>query len=463
MVKVRLGRAFWINCSLCCVSVFLCLIMIEVSARLIIHYKYPKMEIDIHSVQEVIRRSFHQKPLFKPHPYLSFVPSDIELTEDGCLIDGQKFTFNKPPGVLRIACLGGSTTMRAYPISMKVALEECFPGRKIEVMDWGCSNWTIVESMINYMVRARLFRPDVVISHEGVNDVAPRLNKNFRFDYSHYRKAFTFEHFSWLDIAGYQSWLATWLRLRAGQNITDLTSLSLQPCKPEDTWKFPVAKEISIVPYRESLDAMAKMAKSDGAALILAGMMYNVSDNLPKQDVPFVEENNSVLRNYANKERLLYIDLQHHFEIHRDQFLDHVHLNRWGNQTKGFLLASAVATIKDGTPFIWIPGCDRKQNMVFAQPDNRKITIQWNSLHHDVSAIHIFVRVNGGAEKSLVKMQESYQGSFHWVPGQFTVEEEFRDGPEFGNTYEFVLYSESPKGAFPPLLMVNPIRFEKKE
>ena len=407
---------FWINSGLCCLSIVICLAVIELSVRVIIHKKYPGLEKEIHTVQDTIRRSDYQKPLFRPHPYLSFSPSDIELTADGCMIAGEKFSLNKPPGVLRIACLGGSTTMRAYPIFMKMALEECFPAKKIEVMDWGCSSWTIVESMINYMVRGRLFRPDVIISHEGINDVAPRLYKNFSFDYSHYRRAFTFECFTWRDIVGYQSWLATWLRLRAGQNITDLTALTIQSAGSVFTEIPMVDPETSTRPYRESLDAVIKMAKSDGAAIILAGMVFNVTDSFPQMYAPIVGQNNSIAQEYAKNEGLPYVDMQQYFERHKEYFVDHVHTTGLGDQIKGYLLASAVSMLKEGTPCVSIPDCSWNRNTVFSKPENRNITIHWNSFHHDVNQVQIFVRVNGGDEKLLIKLQSTNCASFNWMP-----------------------------------------------
>ena len=467
-MKIRFGREFWINSSLCCISILFCLSAMELTARYIINKKFPLIEYDIRRVQEVIRQSFVEKPLFKPHPYLSYAPSDIEITGDGCIIAGQKFTFTKPPDVLRVACLGGSTTMRAYPKMLKKALGQCFPEKKIEVMDWGCSNWSIMESMINYMVRARLFRPDVVISHEGVNDIDPRLRKNFSFDYSHYRKAYTLEKFLWRDTIFYRSWLVTWLRLRAGRNVTNLTFASVKYCPENEYYEKQMPPESSSLPYRESLDAIAKITKSDGAVLILAGMIYDVSHNLPELHAQVIEQHNTIARDYAKKEGLLYVDMQHHLDIRKEYFVDHVHLTGIGDQMKGFLLASAVAMVKEGTPCVWVSDSVNesgvlKENVDYDEPGNRSVVIHWNSYYHDVKKVTIGVRKNGGAEKRMITLNSTFYSSFNWFPGDPSVEASFRNGPEFGNIYEFTIYTEGSKGPCPPLLMVNPIRYEKNK
>lgn len=460
-MKFRLGREFWVNTGVCCASILFCLTAIELTARFIIHTKYPSLEEDLLRTQDVIRRSFAQEPLFKPHPYLSYVPSDTEIMEDGCIIAGEKFSLNKSLDTLRIACLGGSTTMRAYPIHLKIALEQCFPDKKIEVMDWGCSNWTIMESMINYMNRARLFRPDAVIVHEGVNDVAPRLRKSFRFDYSHYRKAYTFEKYAWYDTIFYQSWMATWLRFRTGRNIANLTYASVQPYPADENHNYLEPPESTALAYRECLDAIVKIAKSDGAAPIFAGMIYNATFDALAEQVPVIEQHNAIARDYAHKENVLYADMQRHFGIRQELFTDQVHLVGIGNQIKGFLLASAVAMVKEGTPCVWATGQDSNKSGNFTEPENRRITIHWNSFHHDIQYVKIFVRVNGDKEKLLIKKPGTYLDSFNWDSGRADVEPEFRNGPAFGKTYEFAIYTEGAQGPYPPLLMVKAVTSDK--
>jgi lysophospholipase L1-like esterase len=85
----------------------------------------------------------------------------------------------KVPGALRVACVGGSTTIEGpeddatYPARLEAKLRERFPGRALEVLNLGVSaTWS------NYWLapeRERellAFEPDLVVQYDGINDLA---------------------------------------------------------------------------------------------------------------------------------------------------------------------------------------------------------------------------------------------------------------------------------------------------
>lgn len=85
----------------------------------------------------------------------------------------------KPPGGLRIACLGGSTTFgfgataddRTYPAVLEALLRAAAPGRSIEVLNAGVPKWSTRASLDHFVARLAPLGFDVVVLGEALNDL----------------------------------------------------------------------------------------------------------------------------------------------------------------------------------------------------------------------------------------------------------------------------------------------------
>lgn len=85
----------------------------------------------------------------------------------------------KPPGALRVACIGGSTTVQGpeddatYPARLEALLRGRLPGRAVEVLNLGVSaTWSN-----HWLDPARerelvALEPDLVVQYDGINDLA---------------------------------------------------------------------------------------------------------------------------------------------------------------------------------------------------------------------------------------------------------------------------------------------------
>jgi lysophospholipase L1-like esterase len=90
---------------------------------------------------------------------------------------GREVVLPKPPGSVRVACLGASTTAQGpsddatYPARLEAKLRRRFPELEIEVLNLGISaTWSDY-----WLARSReLFalEPDVVVQYDGINDIA---------------------------------------------------------------------------------------------------------------------------------------------------------------------------------------------------------------------------------------------------------------------------------------------------
>ena len=106
---------------------------------------------------------------------------------------GEEFESPKPPGVVRVLAIGGSTTFDVCVTSdaatwtsrLEEALARRFPGRRIEVVNGGHPGYTTLE-MLEKLERIDIdsVEPDVVIAFVGLNDLQPSAAPGFQPDYS---------------------------------------------------------------------------------------------------------------------------------------------------------------------------------------------------------------------------------------------------------------------------------------
>lgn len=105
---------------------------------------------------------------------------------------GAEITLEKPPGTLRVLCLGGSTTYdtntdgETWEDSLQSRLADAYPGSKIEVLNFGMNAASMPFHLTQFALLGVHFRPDLVVVYAGHNDLWSGLGlKGFRPDYSH--------------------------------------------------------------------------------------------------------------------------------------------------------------------------------------------------------------------------------------------------------------------------------------
>jgi lysophospholipase L1-like esterase len=105
---------------------------------------------------------------------------------------GPDVSLEKPPGTLRVLCLGGSTTYdtnsdgETWEDDLQSRLADAYPGQKIEVLNFGMNAASMPFHVTQFALTGVHFRPDLVIVYAGHNDLWSGLGlKGFRPDYSH--------------------------------------------------------------------------------------------------------------------------------------------------------------------------------------------------------------------------------------------------------------------------------------
>ncbi len=135
--------------------------------------------------------------LYRLHPYLNTAPREGARVE----AFGRRAAFNtlgyrsperpleKPPGVFRILCAGGSTTFdilaagdeTSWPWLLEQALRD--HGFEVEVWNAGFPGWTSLENLVSLAIRDSELRPDLVVFFQGINDLQPASSQPFDRQY----------------------------------------------------------------------------------------------------------------------------------------------------------------------------------------------------------------------------------------------------------------------------------------
>jgi lysophospholipase L1-like esterase len=393
---------------------------LEIASRMTVYF-FADVSKQITNHQTTLRRSGSTKPKFEAHPYLAYAPTDVVLTAEGCTIAGTSFTFDKPDNTLRVACLGGSTTKNAFPKFMNEPLQICFPNQKIEVMDWGCQGWTMAESTINYMIRAQDYSPDVIILHHGINDLAPRVRKDFVPDYSHYRKAFAYQGLLLLDRISAYSVFFAWMEIALNKHPGDLNTWTVNP-NPGPVDHYPGEDTVRL--YKNGIQTIAQLANENHAKLILAGMAYNPESNINQRNTEMLTEHNQIMKEMAEEFSIPFVEMQSVLQHYPDWFVDQCHLRNHGNKFKAQWLANIIADLYQTKPVVSVT----KNETASA------INIHWNFPTETYDTVAVHIQINGEKPVWLYTTNPNDR-AFLWDASSNTTIK-----PEPGKTYKFIVW-----------------------
>lgn len=138
------------------------------------------------SIDQLRSRYGEAFPRFERHRHLGFLPTkgfrEANCRHNALGCRGPEIRDPKPPGSLRLLCLGGSTTYgwgvrhddaSTYPQLLQRVLREA--GHDAEVVNMGVPGWTSLETLINFQTRGLALQPDWVLVYHAYNDVLARL------------------------------------------------------------------------------------------------------------------------------------------------------------------------------------------------------------------------------------------------------------------------------------------------
>lgn len=108
-------------------------------------------------------------------------PIEIEARVNAQGFRGPTVPIPKPPGVLRVACVGDSHTFGhgvdedgTWPRTLQRALEQELGAARVEVMNWGVNGYDTEQEVAQLEERIGRYEPDLVLLQFFVNDTALR-------------------------------------------------------------------------------------------------------------------------------------------------------------------------------------------------------------------------------------------------------------------------------------------------
>lgn len=116
--------------------------------------------------------------IYNPTFQMDIPEEGIEIHINSFALRGEEFPEKKPPGEIRILCMGGSTTAgeevresKTYPAQLQCILSQHFPGRQIRVINAGIPSYDLRKSFQHYALRLYRLEPDFVTIYHGINDL----------------------------------------------------------------------------------------------------------------------------------------------------------------------------------------------------------------------------------------------------------------------------------------------------
>lgn len=177
-------------------------------------------EVGLRVAYRIARGSWHfaasfdaQQRLYTPHPYnaYSLAPNVSLDTHIGTLqtspwgTRGPDQTYEKPPGVIRIVTLGGSTTFCVYasedsktwPAQLEAVLNERLAPQRFDVVNYGAAGYNSADSLATFALRAIDRDPDIVIVLHAWNDISLGIKPGLVSDYTHHRDVASHHQRGW--------------------------------------------------------------------------------------------------------------------------------------------------------------------------------------------------------------------------------------------------------------------------
>jgi lysophospholipase L1-like esterase len=283
---------------------------------------------------------------------------------------GDAVTLEKEPDVLRILCLGGSTTYgstvprpeQAYPAVLEELLRQDLPEgyTDVEVINGGLSWGTSAEMLTHYHFKYHYYNADLVIVNEGGNDAQGYTLPYYHPDNSNWRQPMVNlrplpRGWRWLARSRASSLLMLNIfyrdQLFGGQFVIK------RGAKPQAPWFRPRGeliteqREIPLnqLSFLHNIETLIRSILADEARVVLAPFRAAPGGYKGKEfELSQILRHEKILRDLAAKYSLGYAPFPDSV-ISPTNWTDHCHLNAAGEREKaahiaGYVLSALTST-----------------------------------------------------------------------------------------------------------------------
>jgi len=279
--------------------------------------------------------------------------------------NGNKEFGKKAKGTIRIITIGGSTTFgwliknyqQTWPSQLEEILNKKFNG-KVEVINAGLPGGMSSESVVAFIMKDKFLEPDLVIFHNGGNDLAPLLYDDYYPDYRYHRAIVGADKLR----PGEKKIItkSSFVKLLYAFWFKDFTPSSVRS-DPEQKVELAEAirnvKKHSPIGFERNMETLIQEVKSVGAVPVIfpfhlaSDKIYKVvpepmryAQKLHPAMVMAIAKNKEVLKNLSKKYNLPYHEMAAD-RIPLEDFFDHCHMKPEGDRMKAEFIAQYVAPI----------------------------------------------------------------------------------------------------------------------
>jgi hypothetical protein len=254
---------------------------------------------------------------------------------------GPDLPFEKPPGVKRIVCLGGSTTFDGFtddttwPARLEARLRA--RGVGVEVVNLGVDMAASPTSLVNLEFVGLEYRPDLVISYDGVNDAVLVGRRGALPDYRNVYGDFNDRYRPWQTSVPRRaleaSYLLTWATFLLDRGRSDLGSQVMRvdalplSADPLDGSRL----------FERNLKLMRAASREYGAHFLAATAHWARPDGK-------VRALNGELRRFFAAEGIDYLDLDALLPAGQSLHTDDVHWTREGIEAVAAAFEEKIVT-----------------------------------------------------------------------------------------------------------------------
>lgn len=261
----------------------------------------------------------------------------------------------KPPGLIRINCLGASTTgndleyngvIYSYPLELERILHKKFPGINLEVNNCGVGGRTTAEILIDFLLSSIDTSPDIIILYHAYNDLQPSLTPGFSSDYSHAKRSLgesyhlyrRYSKLPALPLALYNMFMNKLFLSNIRHSLHHVIS------KGEVDLNYAFQ---GLSTYQRNIEHLINICKSNHIHLICSTYCYylyeEVKDSLIHQKYfSGVLEENSAIRDLCRKHDIPLVDSFNLIPCDEKYFVDTIHFSPEGMTTLAEHISKSV-------------------------------------------------------------------------------------------------------------------------
>lgn len=237
-----------------------------------------------------------------PHPYLAYAgrpdfrlkldaPRPLEVAHNSLGFNGPETTWEKPDGVYRIVCLGGSSTygigpsstFTNWPVLLEQQLNAAGLAKRVEVVNLGLQGYSTFESQVNLALRGVELRPDLVLVYHSINDLRCALYPGVVRDNTHWRAVWPVERPDPLLDAlersyaflAWRRYLTDWFDNQ--RDIGAYVIVDFGKYFPDDCGQ-PSDPDLGFASFRRNLVSIIGTARAHGAEVLLATQAVRMGD-----------------------------------------------------------------------------------------------------------------------------------------------------------------------------------------